>query len=248
MEIEQVEHAVADPRARLMVLPGIRHWILWPAVMAVVLLAAGLTLTSVRALTVADLGVDQDVSRSHSPALNLVALGLNGIFSPAGGVAILALICLFLLLVRRSPVNALAFGALVSAGWLSSEVFKVLVGRNRPDPGSLADPLVMEPSSHSFPSGHTSLAVSLAIGLYLLARGTRWERPALIGGTVMALAVAASRVYLGVHYPTDVAASFVASAAGILFFTGLWNRFAARILAGMPLLRRFGPVPGISRS
>lgn len=232
-----------EVKTRMGVLPQIRHWILLPAVLAVAVLALGLTMKSVRALTAADLAIDQAVSRDHSTVLNGLALALNSLFSPVGGIIMLVLVCLFLLVERRSPVNAIAVGAITSAGWLSSEVFKVLVPRHRPDPGALLDPLVSEPASNSFPSGHTSLAVSLAIALFLLARGTRWERPTLACGAVMAVAVAASRVYLGVHYPTDVAASFPVSIAGITFFAGLWNRYALRLLARVNVLRRFGPVP-----
>ncbi len=121
----------------------------------------------------------------------------------------LARVCLFLLVVRTSPVNAIAVGAVTSAGWLSSEAFNVIVSRHRPDPTALADPMVPEFGTDSFPSGHTALAVSLAAALYLPARGTRWERFTLFEGLMVALAVAASHVYLGVHYPSDVAASFL---------------------------------------
>jgi membrane-associated phospholipid phosphatase len=159
-------------------------------------------------------------------------------------VVMIALLCLFLLVVRRSPVNALATGAVASVGWLSVEVFKVLVDRHRPDAALLADPLLPEPGTGSFPSGHTALAVSLAIAVFLLARGTRWQWPALAGGALVAVGVAASRVYLGVHYPTDVAASFLAAGAAIAFFTGVWNRFGVVVLSRLPLLDRFGPVPG----
>ena len=122
-------------------------------------------------------------------------------------------------------------------------MFKLIVSRHRPDAAGLADPLVTEPGTDSFPSGHTALAVSLAVALYLLARGTRWERPALLAGIAVAVTVAASRIYLGVHYPSDVTASFLTSAAGILLLTGLWNRHATRLLDRITILRSFGPVP-----
>jgi undecaprenyl-diphosphatase len=225
------------------VLPQIRHWVIWPLLLAAVTLAVGLTLKSVRALTAADLGVDQALSRDHSPVLTSLALATATVFSPAGGVVMIAVLCLFLLFVRRSPVNAVATGAVASAGWLSSEVFKVIVARHRPDAAALFDPLVPESGSGSFPSGHTCLAVSLAVAVFLLARGTRWQWAALAGGAAVSVGVAASRVYLGVHYPTDVAASFIVSGTGILFCTGLWNRYGLKILVRIPLLGRLGPIP-----
>lgn len=142
-----------------------------------------------------------------------------------------------------SPVNAVATGAVASASWLSAEVFKVLMDRHRPDPALLADPLLPEPGTGSFPSGHTALTVALALAVFLLARGTRWQWPALAGGTVVTAGVAASRIYLGVHYPTDVAASFAAAGSAVACFTGVWNRYGLAVLARIPLLARFGPLP-----
>jgi len=231
-------------QARMAVLPQLRHWVLWPALTAVLTLAAGLLLAHRRGLATAELGIDQALSRGHSPVPTDLALAAAAVFSPAGGVLMIALLCLFLLVVRRSPVNALATGAVASAGWLSAEVFKVLVDRHRPDAALLADPLLPEPGTGSFPSGHTALAVSLAIAVFLLARGTRWQWPALAGGALVAIGVAASRIYLGVHYPTDVAASFLVVGSSIAFFSGIWNRFGAAVLSRLPLLDRFGPVPG----
>lgn len=230
-------------QARMAVLPQLRHWVLWPAITAALALASGLVLVRVRGLTATELGVDQALSRDHSPVFTFLALAIAKVFSPAGGIIMIGLLCLFLLLVRRSPVNAVATGAVASAGWLSAEVFKVLVARHRPAPASLFDPLLPEPGSGSFPSGHTALAVSLAITVFLLARGTRWHWPALTGGAVTAAAVAVSRVYLGVHYPSDVAASFLVSGAAIAFFAGLWNRSGLAVLARIPLLQRLGPIP-----
>ncbi|WIV29244.1 MULTISPECIES: phosphatase PAP2 family protein [unclassified Paenarthrobacter] len=232
-----------DPRTRLAVLPQPRHWLLASVLLSALTLAVGFTVTSAKELTAAEFGADQVISAHHVPVLNVLALAIVQIFSPVGGVLMLVLICLFLLLVRKSPVNAIAVGAVVCAGWLSSEVFKLIVGRHRPDPAALADPLVPEPGTDSFPSGHTALAVSLCVALYLLSRGTRWQRPALLAGIAVALTVAASRVYLGVHYPSDVTASFLTSFAGILALTGLWNRHALRLLHRITILCSFVPVP-----
>jgi undecaprenyl-diphosphatase len=158
-------------------------------------------------------------------------------------VVLLAVVCLFLLFVRRSPVSAIAFGAVSAVGWLSCQVFKVIVGRPRPDQTLLADPLAPESASDSFPSGHVCLAVALAFALYYLARNTRWQKTAIVAGLVLTAVVAASRLYIGVHYPIDVLASILAASAAVLFFTGLWNRYAPTTLSKLTVLARFGPLP-----
>lgn len=68
-------------------------------------------------------------------------------------------------------------------------------------------------TTFSFPSGHAMGSAALACVLIVLAWGTRWRWPvvALSGGFV--LAVGLSRVYLGVHYPSDILAGWAAAAA-----------------------------------
>lgn len=237
----------ADPRTqarmRLGVLPQIRSWVLWPAVMAVCVLALGFSAKFIPGYTSGELVVDQDISGHHDGFLNTVALTLNTVFGPLGGVVVLAVVCLYLLLVRRAPVNAIAFGAVGAVGWLSCQLFKVIVGRHRPDQTLLANPLAPGSASDSFPSGHVCLAVALAFALHFLARGTGREKLAVAFGVVMVVVVGLSRLYIGVHYPTDVLASLIAASAAILFFTGLWNRYAMSIIARIRLLERFGPIP-----
>lgn len=233
---------LAQAQMRMAVLPQIRSWVLWPAVMAVVVLALGFSAKYIPGYTPAELAVDQDISAHHDGFMNTAALALNTLFGPLGGAVLLAVVCLYLLLVRRAPVNAVAFGSVGAVGWLSCQLFKVIVGRHRPDPALLANPLAPESASDSFPSGHVCLAVALAFALYYLARRTRWQKPALALGIVMVIVVALSRLYIGVHYPTDVAASVIAASAAILFFTGLWNRYAMAIIARIRVLARFGPI------
>ena len=234
----------ADAAAvRMAALPQLRHWIAVPLTAAVLIVAAGLALRFTPALTAADMSVDAELSHDHTAPLTAVAMFINVVFSPAGGVLMITALCLFLLLVRRSPVNAIATGLVAAGAWVSSELFKVLVARHRPDSSALFNPLVPEPGTDSFPSGHVALASALAIAIFLLARGTRWQRPAAILGIGVAASVAFSRVYLGVHYPTDVTASFLTAATGAVFVTGLWNRFGLAVLARMPVLAKLGPVP-----
>ncbi|MFE4834905.1 phosphatase PAP2 family protein [Arthrobacter sp. NPDC056691] len=239
----EIERDVTAERTRLAVLPQLQHWIAVPLMFAVLIVAAGFSLRSSRDFTGADFAVDAALSHHHTPPRTAIALIVNVLFSPAAGVVIIAAICLFLLLVRRSPVNAFATGLVAAGSWVSSELFKLIVARHRPDSAALFDPLTPEPGTDSFPSGHTALAVAIVIALFLLARGSRWQWPVLVVGAAVALTVALSRIYLGVHYPTDVAASFLTSLTGASFITGLWNRYGLAALARLPFLARLGPVP-----
>ena len=59
--------------------------------------------------------------------------------------------------------------------------------------------LVARPHDYSFPSGHTAASFTAAMALYLAGENKMWK-PAL----VLACLIAVSRLYLYVHYPTDV--------------------------------------------
>ncbi len=77
-------------------------------------------------------------------------------------------------------------------------LIKNLVARERPfvtDP--TLDNLVFE-GSFSFPSGHTATSITAAVSLFL------WHRKEGIAALVLAVLISLSRIYICVHYPTDV--------------------------------------------
>lgn len=211
-------------------LPQPRYWLLWGSALAAVVLAIGFSVQSVTGLTTSELGVDQELSRHHVAGLTTLAMALNFLFAPVAGVCIVLVIGLYQFLIRRSFVRAVMFVLFACSGWAASEVFKLIVARHRPNPSLLFDPLSPETGSNSFPSGHTAFAVAFAFALYFLVRGTRWGVITAWAGAVLAVVVAWSRIYIGVHYPSDVAASFLATSAAVIVLAGLWNRYAPRIL------------------
>ena len=113
---------------------------------------------------------------------------------------------------RRQVRLAIAWIVLgLSVGWLT-EIIKAVVARPRP---ALFTPLVIA-SGYSFPSAHATVAASL---FPLLARVVAGSRPRRAGRTIawcvfLALGafVSAGRVYLGVHWPTDVVAGWLLGA------------------------------------
>ncbi|WP_052663743.1 phosphatase PAP2 family protein [Psychromicrobium lacuslunae] len=232
-QIEPVEpvEPVKTAHPRLLRLPLPKHWLSSAIFLLLLVLAIGLSVKYLPGITTAELGIDQQLSRMHTAPLDAFARVLEFVFGPLFGPVLVLLIGLGVWLVRRRALDGLAFMLLACSGWVFSEVFKLIIARQRPDQSLLFDPLSPETGSNSFPSGHTCFAVALALAFYFLLPPGKWRGLVTILGSLTAIAVAWSRLYIGVHYLSDVIASFAASLAGVLLFAALWNRMGTAIEA-----------------
>jgi len=132
--------------------------------------------------------------------------------------------------VRRKHWRALTLLlTMVPLGMLANTGFKLLVERPRPE-------LEAAVGSHgfSYPSGH-AVAITLFCG-YLVVQTFRftprwrWRIAALVGALAVVAVVAFSRVYLGVHHASDVAAAVLLGSAwlGMCLSGELWLQRTAR--------------------
>ncbi len=136
-----------------------------------------------------------------------------------GGVTVLTLVtmavCGFLLLVRRYRTLLLVLGATLGGAGLNV-LLKRLFARPRPS----VVPHLTEVITQSFPSGHAMLSatVYLTLGAMLaqLAERRRLKGYILAVSLLLPFLVGLTRVYLGVHYPTDVLGGWVAGLAWAL--------------------------------
>ena len=141
-------------------------------------------------------------------------------------------------------IGAVTIG-LASAG---NEVFKAVIARARPD---LLDPIVEE-HGFSFPSGHSALGMVAWGILGVLVMRSRLplgvRRGIVAAIAVLIFLIGLSRVWLGVHYPTDVLAGWAAGAVIVLVYARLTRRVspepaAAAVDAGPAAQRSDPPVP-----
>ena len=99
---------------------------------------------------------------------------------------------------------------MVGASLLGSLVFNNMIVKNivaRPRPYRMIETLTIlipEPGEYSFPSGHTSSSFAAGVVLYLMLP-KKYGIPAM----VLAFLIGISRLYVGVHYPTDVLGGMV---------------------------------------
>lgn len=138
------------------------------------------------------------------------------------GVLWIGLSCLMLLFrpTRRAGVVSLA--ALMLGFLCTNVLLKPLVARPRPwlDVAGLL-PLIHEPDMNSFPSGHTCAAFSAACGWWS-ALPKKWMR---VTGLILAALMGLSRLYVGVHYPSDVIGG---AAVGTLCGLAAWKLLEKR--------------------
>ena len=80
----------------------------------------------------------------------------------------------------------------------------------------LAGEMIFADRLDSFPSGHAVRASAVVVGLVLVSWKTRWRLSASLLGLGFIFLVALSRVYLGVHYPSDVLAGSAIAASAVL--------------------------------
>jgi len=140
---------------------------------------------------------------------------LGGVF----GIIAFTTILLAILLRRKLYQKALIVGATVAGAALLNVVLKLIFERTRPD---LWEQLIVE-TSFSFPSGHSMITAALGLSLIFICWNTRYRWLAVALGSSFIIVIGFSRLYLGVHYPTDVLAGWVVSAAWLFIVVTVVN-------------------------
>jgi membrane-associated phospholipid phosphatase len=138
----------------------------------------------------------------------------------------LAVLSVALLLGTGRRRAALLVGLSMTMEAILNPLLKSLFGLPRPGD----DLALAHVSGYGFPSGHAMAAAALSVSLALVARQTRWWRPALIAAVVWTMLMGLSRVYLGVHWPSDVVGGWAAGVAltlGVCVLLGIDARSEA---------------------
>ncbi|MEO6997810.1 MAG: phosphatase PAP2 family protein [Terracoccus sp.] len=197
------------------------------ALLLVVGVVLGFTVNSIGAQSTGELSLDVDIAGHRDGVLSALAKFINVGIGPTVAPILLVIGCAFLW--RRSRFAAVSIIGLTIAGWLSVEIGKFLVHRARP-PMATVQALVTETKADSYPSGHTAFAAALVFAivatLILLGRPTR---TAWWVGVPFIVVVAASRLYLGAHYLTDVIASVIFAGGTVLIVLAVLGPWLLRL-------------------
>jgi len=128
---------------------------------------------------------------------------------------------------KRRMRESLFAGLAVAGSALLNLGAKPLFARDRP---SLWESIAPE-GNYSFPSGHAMGSMTLACVLVLLCWHTRLRWPVTFAAAVFVVLVGLSRIYLGVHYPSDILAGWAAAIAWTYASYALIFRGGMRLLA-----------------
>jgi membrane-associated phospholipid phosphatase len=146
-----------------------------------------------------------------TPARDFVMLLLSRSVSAPWVVSFAVLSTALLWSLRRRRDGAFWVLALGGAALMNLGA-KQLFGRIRPDLFASIAP----ETTYSFPSGHAMQSMAILAALLVLGWRTSWRWAALAAGGLFVAAVGLSRIYLGVHYPTDVLAGWSLALAWVI--------------------------------
>ncbi len=164
------------------------------------------------------------VQSFENPSLTVVMKMFTAIGSTKGCVVIILLAMIFLYFVLGHRMELIFFSGVVGGSAVINQIMKGGFQRERPSVYRL-----IEESGYSFPSGHAMGAFALYGALvFLLWRhvSTKQRRSLLIVSSVLMIGmICISRIYLGVHHPSDIIAALMVSGAWLTLMIWLFQRF-----------------------
>lgn len=160
----------------------------------------------------------------RAPALTRLAEGISAV----GGTTVLAVLALCVagwLAWRREWQHAVLVGVATGGAGLLVPLLKNLVDRPRPP---VVDRLMVE-TSWSYPSGH-SLGATAVLGVLTMVAvarlSQRLARVAVVAaGVLLIVMIGVSRLYLGVHWPSDVVAGWLVGGLWLLVCRAITSRW-----------------------
>lgn len=143
--------------------------------------------------------------------LDVFAQILTKFAAPSNVLTVSVAIALVLFLQRRWRSLTYLLTSIIGST-IINRTAKILLHRARPE-------LWVSPSpelDYAFPSGHAMLSMTLVAALVILTWGSPWRRPILAVGSLYVVAIGWTRLYLGVHFPSDILAGWMVSLAWVI--------------------------------
>ena len=203
--------AVASKKSVMRTLPKLLliYSLFWVPIVIIITLASAVR--SNKPL-LGEVNILNHIHTLSTPVLNKVFTIITTLGSAPIVIIVIVVMCAVLLYKKRR--NQALF-LLVAAGGTTviNVILKLLFHRTRP---SLWHHIVVE-NDYSFPSGHAMISCALALSVIVLCWRFRYRWLIVVVAGLYVMLVGFSRLYLGVHYPSDVIAGWLISALWIAF-------------------------------
>ena len=136
---------------------------------------------------------------------------MTNIFGDKGGIIVAVLLALVLFLLFKQKEATIWFAVTVVLSLALNTVIKVIIGRERPDIHRLA--AFANEAGKSFPSGHSIFATIIFGSIFFICLGKLKNRSSKILLGILCIILIAlvmfSRIFVGVHYPSDTIGGFL---------------------------------------
>lgn len=146
------------------------------------------------------------IQKIRTPLLDIFMSNITKLGN--AGIVWILLTIVLLLIPKTRKSGLILVVALIVDLILCNGILKPLIARIRPfDVNNAIQLIVAKPHDYSFPSGHTAASFTAVMALYLAGEKKLWKI-----ALILAVLIAFSRLYLYVHYPTDVLGGIVTGA------------------------------------
>ncbi len=174
-----------------------------------------------------DLSIIHFIQGLETSFLTIVLKTFTWMGSAYGVIPITIAICAVLFFGLRQRNESVFFALSIASTISLNELLKLYFRRDRPELYRL-----MEIGGFSFPSGHTMMAFSL-YGMIIIIFWRSLKKKSsrillILFAMMMAFTIAISRIYVGVHFPSDIVGGILASTCWITFITFLFYLFSGR--------------------
>ncbi len=151
------------------------------------------------------------ISTTSSTLLDGFFYAITNIFSPYP-IIIMTVVISAVLLLRKKIKPAAVLLLSVGVSSIANVILKEILQRDRP----ALWPSIVHETGYSFPSGHAMASSALFFALIAISWNTKWRWPVLVFSVTITFLVGYSRLYFGVHFPTDIIAGWLVSFVWIL--------------------------------
>lgn len=167
-------------------------------------------------IEVFDIAVYNAISLTITPTIT----AFFKLFTHCGDWMVMIPICIILIITLKNKNQKIAILLNLMIIFVLNQLMKIVFNRARP-----SENMLIEASGYSFPSGHSMVSMAFYGFLIYLAykniENKLIRNLTCIGLTLLILIIGISRIYLGVHFASDVAGGFCVSIAYLMLFIGI---------------------------